>query len=197
MKKVKIRESLGIGWSLFMKRPLYLIGLTLAVVGLFVATASSSALATALSSIVYAGYIVLLIKHSRGETIDFDDLFTIDQRWVYFAFLTLIKGFFILLGLLCFIVPGVYLSVRWMFAEMLVVDKGMKPLQALRESSALTAGYRWKLFLFACVGTFLVVVGVLFLIVGAVIAAIVTFFAMVQIYQNLQIREESSEVPQA
>jgi uncharacterized membrane protein len=192
MKKVTIRESLKVGWSLFMKRPWYLLGLTLAVCGLFIAT-TSNALVAALASIIYAGYIALMLKHARGETIDFDELFTIDQRWISFAFLTLIKGFFILLGLICFIVPGVYLSVRWMFAEILVVDQNMKPLQALRASSALTKGYRWKLFLFACVVTLLLLIGLVFLVIGALVASIVSFFAFVQIYQNLQIVETPSE----
>lgn len=185
MKNIHIRESLKVGWSLFMKRPWYLLGLTIAVFALFFAT-SSNALATALSSIVYAGYIALLLKHANGETVTFDDLFIVDGRWISFAFLTLIKGLFILLGLLCFIIPGVYLSVRWMFAELLVIEKGMRPLEALRASSELTKGCRWKLFFFECVATFLVIVGIIFLIVGGVVAAIVTFFALIHLYRNVQ-----------
>jgi len=192
MKNVKIRESLGVGWSLFMKRPWYLLGLSVAVF-LLISLLGSNTVIAALSAIVYAGYIAVMLRFSRGETINFDDLFTIDQRWIYFAFLFVIKSFLILLGLLCFIVPGVYLSVRWMFAEILVVDKGMKPLEALRASSALTQGHRWKLFLFSVVVSLLMVVGLVFLLVGVVVAVIVAFFAKLHIYQSLQASEVAIE----
>jgi uncharacterized membrane protein len=189
MKKVNIGESLKIGWTLFMKRPWYLLGLMLAVFGLMAATSSQGALTTALSTIVYCSFLVLMLKHSKGETINFDDLFTLDQRWISFAFLMLIKTFFIILGFVCFIIPGVYLSVRWMFAEMLVVDKGMRPLEALRASGALTEGQRGKLFLFCIVCGLLIIVGLLFLIVGALVAMLVTLFASIEIYKDLQSQE--------
>ena len=96
MKTVKIREALGVGWNLFMQRPWYLLGLTLATCGLFVAVGSKGVLVEALGSIIYAGYIARMLAYSRGESIQFDDLFDIDKRWIYFAFLMVIKSFFIL-----------------------------------------------------------------------------------------------------
>ncbi len=188
MKNVKIRESLGVGWTLFMKRPWYLIGLALAVFALFSVVGSNTIIA-ALSAIVYGGYIALMLRHSRGETIVFDDLFDIDKRWIYFAFLFIIKAFLIMLGFLCFIIPGIYLSIRWMFAEMLVIDKGLKPLEALRASSVMTEGNRWKLFFFTLVSTLLIIIGVFFLIIGAIVAVIVSFLAMIHIYENLNSNE--------
>lgn len=193
MKTVKIGESLKIGWTLFMKRPWYLIGLLLATGGLFAATISQGTLATALSSIVACTFMALMFKHSKGESISFDDLFTIDQRWISFAFLSLIKGFFILLGFICFIVPGIYLAIRWSFAELLVIDKNMRPLEALRASSVLTEGQRGKLFLFSFVAALLIVFGLLFFIIGAVVAVLVTFFAKIEIYKNLQAQKTITE----
>lgn len=186
MNKVHIKASLKTGWSLFMKRPWYLLGLSLATFGLFVATGSSNAIVTALAYIAYGGYLAMLINHFNGNSIEFDDMFSIDSRWISFAFLALIKGIFILLGLICFIVPGVYLAVRWMFAELYVIDKGMRPMEALKASSALTLGHRWKLFLFACIAILLILVGLLFLIIGGAVACIVTTFAMIKIYKDLQ-----------
>ena len=193
MKKVSIRTSLGAGWTVFMKRPLYLLGLTLAVGGLFIVTASNNALATALSYIVFAGYLALLIKFTNNEAISFDDLFITDKRWIYLAFLALIKMFLIMLGLLCFVIPGIYLSVRWMFAELYVVDQGMRPLEALRASSALTSGYRWKLFFFSLASCLLILVGVFFFIIGAVVAVIAIKFAVIDLYKKLQTVEVSAD----
>jgi len=187
MKNVHIRKALGVGWSNFKERPWYLLGLTLATLALFAFTASNSAAVTALSYIAYGGYVAVLLRHSRGERIVFDDLFDlVDKRWIYFAFLGLVKGILIFLGLLCFIIPGVYLAIRWMFAELLVIDKGMRPLEALKASSELTAGVRGKLFLYVIVLVLLLVAGFFLLIVGAVVATIVAQFATIYLYKELQ-----------
>lgn len=184
-KQVRIFESLKVGWELFKKRPWYLLGVSLAVSTLFFFTISDSAIATALSYIVYGGWVAVLLRHYGGETIVFDDLFIVDKRWIYFAFLGAIKGLLLLLGFLLLIVPGIYLAIRWMFAEILVIDKGLRPIEALRKSSELTQGVRWKLFGFVVISSILVLLGVVALVVGAVAVAIVTAFAMIQIYKDL------------
>jgi len=128
----------------------------------------------------------MLLKHYAGRTVKFDDLFDIDKRWVYFAFLGVIKTVLIFLGFLFFIVPGIYLGVRWMFAELLVIDQGMRPLEALKASSEMTEGHRWGLFLFALVAVLLVFVSLLALVVGALIASIVVQFALIKLYRDLR-----------
>ncbi len=194
MKAVDIRGSLKEGWKLFTQRGWYFIGLFLAFVVLFILTAGDSAVVTALSYILYGGYFALLLKHARGERVVFDDLFSIDSRWISFAFLGLIKTVLILIGFLLLIIPGIYLSVRWMFAELLVIDKGLRPLEALKASSELTKGYRWKLFLFSLVMTVLILVGFLALGIGAVVASIVSMFAIIKIYFTLSSQETPSIV---
>lgn len=195
MKTVNIRSSLGIGWQQFKRRPWYLLGLTLATFGLFVMTASQNAAVTALSYILYGGYVALLLKHFAGEHVRFDDLFDlVDKRWIYFAFLAAVKGVLILLGFLCFIIPGIYLAVRWMFAEVLVIDKGLRPLEALKASSELTAGVRWKLFWYSVVVGLLIFVSLFALIIGAVVAGIVVQFATIAIYKHLSDMSLKTEV---
>jgi len=183
MKKIQIRAALAAGWSAFMVRPWYLFLLTLAFSVLFVVSLGDTAF-SALAYILYGGYILLLIKHFRGSVVTFDDLFDIDRRWISYAFLAIIKGLLIVLGLLCFIVPGVYLAIRWMFAEMLVLDQGMRPIEALRASSTLTEGMRWNLLLFMIVTFFMTMVGVLMLGVGAVVALLVVRFAVIHFYED-------------
>lgn len=187
MKKVHISGAISEGWKQFMRRPWYLLGLTLATLALFIMTASQSVPVTALSYVLYGGYIALMLKHFNGEQVVFDDLFTIaDKRWIYFAFLGLIKSALIMLGFLCLIVPGIYLAIRWMFAELLVIDKGMRPMEALKVSGELTAGVKWPLFFYALLVGLLMFVSVFALLIGAVIAAIVVQFATIKIYRDLQ-----------
>lgn len=169
-----------------MRRPWYLLGLSLAFSALFVFS-FGNAFVTALAYIVYGGYLTLLIRHLHHEQVVFDDLFTVtDFRFVSFAFLALIKAFFIILGFICFIIPGMYLAVRWMFAEILVVDQGMRPLEALRASSQLTEGVRFKLFLFSLLMILAMLIGVVFLVIGVFVAINVSLFAYITLYEELK-----------
>jgi uncharacterized membrane protein len=130
-----------------------------------------------------------MLQHYRGAHIRFDDLFTVtDFRFVSFAFLAVIKGFFILLGFICFIVPGIYLSVRWMYAELLVIDQGMKPLEALKASSKMTEGTRGKLFFFTLTLIFATLLGLLCFVIGAVAMMAIGLLAVISLYEGAKDR---------
>ncbi len=185
MKNIKIRKSLAAGWSAFMRRPWYLMGLAIAFSFIFIFSLGN-AMVTALAYIAYGGCLAMLINHFRGGQIVFDDMFSLDNRWISFAFLGIIKTSLIFLGLIFFVIPGLYLATRWMFAELLVIDQGLKPLEALRASSKMTEGVRWKLFFFIVVVGILCLLGLVALIVGALVMSIVATFALIQIYEELK-----------
>ena len=129
----------------------------------------------------------MLLKHYNGEHVVFDDFFNLDSRWISFAFLGVIKSSIILLGFICFIIPGIYLAMRFMFAELLVVEKGMRPIEALRASSEMTKGKGWGLILFMLVSVALIMLGFFVFLIGAVIAGVVVSFATIRLYRDLQI----------
>ncbi len=188
MKHILIGQALSDGWKQFMRRPWYLLGVALSIFAIFAMTAGNNSAVTALSYIVYGGFVATLLKHASGDTIVFDDLFdVVDKRWIYFAFLGIIKSVLIFLGLLCFIVPGVYLAIRWMFAEILVIDKGLRPMEALKASSEMTEGVRGKLFLYALVSILLMLVGLFVFVIGAVVAGIVLQLASIRLYKDLSV----------
>lgn len=184
--ELSIRAALAAAWAHFERRGWYLFGLTAAVIGLGM-IASGDAIAAALAYILFGGYIAVLLKHARLEQVVFDDLFNLfDQRWIYFAFGSLIKSVLIFIGLLLFIVPGIYLAVRWMFSELYIIDQGMRPLEALKASSELTAGYRWKLFWYVLAAIALSLVSLLFLIVGLFVAVAVLNLTTIMLFWKLQ-----------
>lgn len=69
--------------------------------------------------------------------------------WPRFLLLAGISTLIILFGLSLFILPGLWLMVRLLFAECLLVLHGLTPLQALHESWRLSRGHSWTLL--ACV----------------------------------------------
>lgn len=54
--------------------------------------------------------------------------------------LSIIPAFFFL------IVPAIIISIGWMFAVMLLVDKEMNPAEAMTTSTRYTYGYKWTIF---------------------------------------------------
>ena len=58
------------------------------------------------------------------------------------------------------IIPAIVISIAWMFAPLLVIDKGINPSEALSESNKATYGNKFQIF----VSTFLVVI--IFLVIG-------------------------------
>jgi hypothetical protein len=49
-------------------------------------------------------------------------------------------------GLICLIIPGIWLTVRWAFAAQSVVVDDLRGVQALRRSAALVDGGWWRVF---------------------------------------------------
>lgn len=185
MKKISIREALKAGWDNFIRKPWFLLWLTIVLVILIVLTTSESLAFSALTFIFYGGYIGILLKHYNWEPVTYDDLVSIDNRWISFTLLGIIKTTVIFVGFFLLVFPGVYLAVRWMFAEILVIDKGMRPMEALKASSAMTKGRMWKLFGFSLVSLVLVCLGFLAFGIGAIVAAIIILFATIKLYRDI------------
>lgn len=54
----------------------------------------------------------------------------------------------ILVGLILLVVPGIYLILKYQFYDYLIVDRGMGPFEALKESGRMTGGAKTGLFMF-------------------------------------------------
>jgi len=190
MQHIHIREAFKTGWKKLMERPWYFTGVTALLIVLVFAT-SSQAMFSALAYIVLGGYMALLLAYYNGKNIALDDLFDlVDKRWIYFVFAAALKTLLIMVGFLCLILPGIYIAVRLMFTELLVLDKGMRPVKALRTSLKMTKGHFWKLLLFSLCMTLVVILGFVVLIVGVLPATVIGTFAVIHVYKSL------SDIPQ-
>ena len=86
---------------------------------------------------------------SRGEIISPTEIFKSKYRRNMGAFFLLVSFMFFgtLMGYLFLIIPGIVLSYSWCIALLLLVDKGLNPMQALNESNKRTYGHKWTIFL--------------------------------------------------
>ncbi|MBI1319779.1 MAG: hypothetical protein GC168_12655 [Candidatus Hydrogenedens sp.] len=122
--------------------------------------------------------------------ISFAELQALPGAGLLNAWFTLVSeyGGFLILELVILgiaIIPPFYVSAVYFFVPYLIVDKGMKPLEALQASAQITQGGRMGLINFMVVSSLLSILGFLALVIGLAIAIPVVFFATVSLYATL------------
>ena len=90
----------------------------------------------------------VVAKMSRGETIAMTEIFDPQYRKRMGEFFLVIGFIFlgIFAGFIFFIIPGYVISLSWILAPLLVVDKKMNPIEAIHKSNSLTYGKKWTIF---------------------------------------------------
>lgn len=130
---------------------------------------------------LYTGYVVALVADVRDGKRDFKirELFSAASKSLGALIINgFIWGLAIAVGLILFIVPGLFLATIWAVCQPAVVVERCSALEAFRRSQALVSGQGWPVF-----GTILVAILIQFLVaifavgigigigVGALIAA--------------------------
>ena len=105
-----------------------------------------------------------------------------------------VQGILMTIGIvfatLLFIIPGIILAIDWQFGLILMVDRRLDPISALKASWALTEGYRLSIFVVNLVTTILLLMlscmtfGLGFLVAGP--AIVLTQVVMYQSLVDLQ-----------
>ena len=89
-----------------------------------------------------AALILYLDTRSNGQDTAKRDLFARAlQLWPMLALLIVISSLLIMAGLALFIFPGVWIMVNLVFAEYLLVLRGLPVIEAMRTSARMTTGH--------------------------------------------------------
>ena len=89
-----------------------------------------------------AALILYLDTRSNGQAIAKRDLIARAlQLWPMLALLIVISSLLIMAGLALFIFPGVWIMVNLVFAEYLLVLRGLPVIEAMRTSARMTTGH--------------------------------------------------------
>lgn len=126
---------------------------------------------------------------------------TFDQFYINWKFLAdwiiagILFGLMFGIGLLLFIIPGLYALVLFLFYPFFILDKSSGPIQSLKRSANLTKGERWHIlaFLLACVGVNLL--GLLFFGIGIFITTPIVLIAIASVYERMTYQSETSIQP--
>ena len=101
---------------------------------------------------------------------------------------TLVMTVLICLGYVFLIVPGIILTILWLFTYPVLAERPIDFWEAMRASAALTRGYRWRLFLLGLASCVILLLGFLVFFVGIFVAEAVVLTAYALAYRFLQER---------
>ncbi|MBK5002116.1 hypothetical protein IAE37_004392 [Pseudomonas sp. S31] len=106
---------------------------------------AAMAAATVVGLVLYplynAALILYLDTRSNGQEIANRDLLArAAQLWAPLVLLLVISFLLIIAGLALLVIPGIWIMINLVFAEYLLVLRGMPVMQAMRASAAMTTG---------------------------------------------------------
>lgn len=104
----------------------------------------------------------------------------------------ILYGVIVLIGLILLVVPGIILSFMLLYVGYLMIDRHLGPIEALKLSKEVTAGSKWKLFLFSLVIALVNLAGVVALVVGLLVTVPVTLMASAYVYRQLSPKPEAA-----
>ena len=136
-----------------------------------------------LSLYISAAVTLMYIRYMRGDSISFNDLLAIDfKTFIHYLFATILSAMLMILGFICFILPGFYIMARLIFVQYLVVDKKLTFDQAIKTSWKISDGYVLQFIGFYFTILFVVIVGVFAFLIGLLVAIPIVSLAAAQLY---------------
>ena len=129
--------------------------------------------------------LVITIRLFDGETPKWADLFLWRPETFSYVGASILYGLIIFLGLLAFIIPGIYFSIKYCFYGFLIADKKVGAFDSLKMSGQLTGGVKWLLIGFTLASIGIVFLGALAFGVGLLVALPVVSLAFVFVYRSL------------
>ena len=201
------KEAIKFGFGLAKKHILFFIGI-------FIIVALFSGLSTSLKNLVNAqrepllygilyitlfiinmvigiGLIKIVLEFIDEKKPKFSDLFYYKPIVNYFI-ASIIQGILSLVGFILLIIPGIIISTRLQYVSYLIVDKKLKPVDAVKKSWSITHGNTWNLFFFGILLGLINLLGLIFLVVGLFVTVPLSMLAVAFVYRKLLLQSEAA-----
>ncbi len=208
-----VGSAVRYGWETFKKRPWFFVGSSVVIfvaymiVGGITSGIDSVLGATpeepsligglvnfALSTLIGMGVVAFyLAAHDNPETVELSALWHPQPFWKFLA-ASILVGLAVGIGFVLLIVPGLIAAVLFMFTTFIVIDRGLGPIEAMKESMRIGSGHRWTLLGLIAVLMLIVIAGLLALFVGVLVAMPVSTLAFVHAYRVLSRRAGAAPV---
>lgn len=138
-----IGTCLSEGWELFKQRPWLLIGATL-IAGLINGLASNVPFANLLTyPVLLAGLYLMIMRLDGDRPLALSNLFDALPRVLPLVAASLLTSLLTVLGLVLFIIPGLYLAMAYGFTTLNIVDRNMDFWPAMENSRTTITSVFW------------------------------------------------------
>lgn len=209
MPALSVGDCISYGWETFKKRPWLLIGallLSLVIAGipgmfgpqpeigpdgkLIPPPVTAPYVIASLASIVVSIFVAIglitfaLRAHDNIAGAQIADLWNPGPFWRFLG-AHILTTIVVVLGFIAFIVPGIILGIGLGFVPYLVVERGLGPIEAMKESWRITKGHKWQLFLLLLALLGINLLGILALVIGVFVAIPVSMIAFTHAYRTL------------
>lgn len=161
--------------------------------GLIIGTIIFDILGLIVGVFINMAQIRIGLRFCSGEVADFDDLYNQYHKFVDVLVGTILYGLIVLAGLILLIIPGIYWGIRYNFFGYLIIDRDMKPVDAIKRSGELTRGVWWHLLGFWIVMWALAMLGFILCCVGALFTTPIIIVAVAYVYRTLLARTPVSQ----
>ncbi len=139
-----------------------------------------------IQSILMGGLYNFYLKMIRREKCGVEDAFAGFTRAPgRLALLGVLMGILMILGLALCIIPGLYLSVAWVFATPLVIDKELSAWEAMELSRKMVSRHWFMVFALMIVAGLLGACGFLACCVGILVTIPLSWVAMMYAYEDI------------
>lgn len=196
-------NTLGRGFDLMKSKFWFLMGITIVTMilgsigdgelfSLFIEnTWTASFLSLAYSFLIAGpigiGYLWVMYLISNGKKATFSNLFDLFERnYINAVLASFLVTCIIVIGFIALIIPGIYFAVKLFFVNILIIDKKMDPIQAIKASWKLTEGYFWNILGLTLMYIPIIIGGLLLLIVGIIPAVAWISASQAVMYNSIQ-----------
>lgn len=124
----------------------------------------------------------LYLKAVRGDAVEIKQIIKPFDNYLNVILANLLTGAIIIFGFFLLIIPGIIFAVKLSFVPYLVIDKGLDPVEAVKQSWEMTKGVSWTIFWMAIVSFFIYIAGLIMLVVGIFFASMWVSAAFAAIY---------------
>jgi len=201
-----VGSAIRFGWETFKTRPWFFVGATIVIMlaygvvggissgidAALGATPEDPSIIGSLINLVLSTFVGMgvtafyLAAHDNPEAVDLSTLWHPQPFWKFLG-ASILVGLAIGIGFVLLIVPGIIAALFFMFTMFVVIDKGLGPIEAMKESMRIGRGYRWPLLGLIVLLSLIALAGVIALFVGLLVAMPVTALAFTHAYRVLSV----------
>lgn len=129
--------------------------------------------------------LVLTIRMFDGAKPEWRDLFVWREETISYVGASILYGIIVLPGMLFFIVPGIYLAIKYGFYGFIIADRRVGAFDALKMSGQVTDGVKWLVAGFTVASIGAILLGALAFGIGLLVAIPVVSIALAFVYRSL------------